>query len=273
MAQSLAGYLDLRHITGLSGADLEVNVTSAKGFAAGQPIWMYDAIGLRMFTLVQNRTSAAMVRGQLVSRLGNNNGVTIVTNSVATTTQITFGLAALTTNAHVGSVAYISSVSAPAATVVAEGEASVVVSNASNAVNMDPRYPYSAAPTAATLCQVLGTYNAEAAATNDTNLTCMGAVMGQNGISTGNFGFVQSVGPNFRVLKDLASTANVLTTGSSIVVMSGSGSCSAPMTAGTAFNLVIGKALAPASSVSVEAFIALHCGLGISAPFTTGQVS
>jgi hypothetical protein len=42
MSQNLAGFLNLRHITGLTGTDLELNSPSAKGFAAGQPMWMYD---------------------------------------------------------------------------------------------------------------------------------------------------------------------------------------------------------------------------------------
>lgn len=270
MAQSLKGYLDLRHITGLSGADLETNSVSAKGFAAGQPIWMMDAFGLKMFTLVQNRGAATMPRGQLVSRVGNVNGVTIVTNSVGTTTSITFATAGLTANALVGGIAYLSSTGSTAIA-TAEGESSIVVSNSSNAVNMDTRYPFSGTPGAGLIAHIMGTYNVEVAATLDLGTTVAGSIVGQDGITTGNFGFAQSFGPNARVLKDTATSNSVFLVTQMAMQGTGSGVCISA-TAGTNLNLVIGRAMAPASSVAADALLSLACGQGFQT-VGTGQVS
>lgn len=272
MAQSLKGYLDLRHITGLSGADLETNATSAKGFAAGQPIWLYDAFGMKIMTLVQNRGSATMPRGQFVSRVGNANGITIITNSVGTTTQVSHGSAALTTNALVGGIAYLSAIT-PATSVSGEAEASIIVKNTSSAVDIDSRYPFSAAPTAGTLLQAIGTYNVEVAASADVATTVAGVVVGQNGISTGNFGFVQSFGPCFRVLKDkeVGTTNAIMTTGSPVSICSGSGLCYQATTA-THLHLVVGRTMAPASSVATECILNLACGQGFQV-VSTGQTT
>ncbi len=269
MAQSLKGVLDLRHITGLSGADLEMNASAARGFAAGQPMWMFDSFGLRMFTLVQNRGSAAMIRSQFVSRVGNANGVTIITNSVGTTTQISHLSAALTANSLVGGIAYLNSV-AGAAIAAAEGEASVVVKNSSTAVDVDPRYPFSAAPVAGLLAQIIGTYNVELAASGDVGTTVAGVVAGQGGISTANFGFVQNFGPTHRAFKDLVTTNAIMTVMAPVSISSGSGQCYQATTA-TNLNLIVGRTMAPAASVATECMLALACGQGFQV-VGTGQV-
>lgn len=270
MAQSLKGYLDLRHITGLSGADLEMNSVLSRGFAAGQPIWMMDAFGLKMFTLIQNRGSVTMPRGQFVSRVGNANGVTIVTNSVGTTTSVSHLSADLTVNAHTGSIAYLAS-AAGAALATAEAEASIVTNNTTAVVNMDTRYPFSGTPAAGLIAHMIGTYNSEVSASGDVATTAQGVIIGQDGVTTGNFGFAQSFGPSFRALKTLGTSNAVITVMAPISLCSGSGLCYAATTA-TNLNLIVGRAMAPAASVATDVMISLACGQGFQT-VGTAQVS
>jgi len=272
MAQNLAGFLNLRHITGLTGTDLELNSPSAKGFAAGQPMWMYDSYGLRMFTLVQNRSSGAVsfTRGMVTARCGGNTGISIVTASTGTVTQIAHASAALVTNQFVGSICYLASTGSTAVA-TPEGESSIVVSNTSSAVNMDPTYPFSTTPGAGLLAQLISTYNVEAASTGDLNNVVMGAVIAQNGFTTGNFGFVQSYGPCQRVSKDVATSNSVFATGSMTLVGTATGSLIAA-TQATLLNTIVGRAMAPASSVSTDAIVFLECAQ-IFESQSTGSVS
>lgn len=259
MAQTLDGYLDLRHITGLSGGDLELDsARRSGGFQPGQPVWMHDAFGLRLFVYIQNRdTAGAFTRGMITSRMGGNNGTTAVTASTATTTSISFAAAALTTNQHVGAIALIGGLAA--STAATEGEASIVVSNSSSQINMDGRFPYSAAPVASQVANLIGTYNVHRSVSADTNTTTQGVVIARNGISTGNFGFVQGIGFCPRVEKDTLTTNALFTTGSWISCASGSGHCYQATTL-TGLNLCIGKAAGPAPSSATQAALILQMG-------------
>jgi hypothetical protein len=193
----------------------------------------------------------------LVSGVGSAAGLTVVTASTSTTTSVSFALAALTTNQHVGAIALIGGLAASTAAVA--GETSIVVSNTSASVLIDSRHPFSAAPSAALELQLISTYNTELSASGDTNQTVRGVAIGQNGISTGNFGFVQSVGFCPRVNKDTATTFSVFTTGNNIAACSGSGNCYMSSTA-TNTTLLLGKIPAPASSAQTQASVMLMTG-------------
>ena len=262
MAQALSTtFLDLRHITGLTGSDLENNTATAKGFAPGQPMWMYDSQGLKVFTLVQIRASGtgSVTRGQVLSRCGGVQGVLETTVSTGTTTSVAHASNALVTNQWVGAICYLASTGSTAIA-TPESESSIVVSNSSTAININPLYPFSTTPGAGLLAELLATYQAEWASAGDVNSTVLGAVVAQNGITSGNFGFVQSFGPCTRVAKQTTTaTPTVLLTGGQLAV----GTASAVLctsTAGALANLTVGRALAPASSVATDAMAFLNCG-------------
>lgn len=260
MAQALSTYFfDLRHITGLTGTDLELNATSARGFAAGQPMWQYDAQGIKLFTLIQNRNSAAgsFTRGQLISRIGGNTGVVIASVSTGTTTQVAHNTNSLTTNQFVGSICYLASTGSTAIA-TPEGESGIVVSNTTVAININPLYPFSTTPGAGLLAQLISTYNTEWSAAGDLSNVVMGVCVPQGGISTGNFGFVQSYGPCGRASKDLAVTGSVFLTGSQLAAGTATGAL-VVSTAGALANLTVARAMAPASSVATDAMAFLNC--------------
>lgn len=275
MAQTGVGYLDLTHITGITGGDLEMNsVTSPRTFAPYQPVWMKDTLGgMRLFTLIQNR-GTDFARGMVISSVGDTNGITIVTASTSTTTSVVHSLAALTTNQHVGALVYPGGNAATAAT---ESEMGVIVSNSSTTLNLDSRYPFSAALVASQFVNVIGTYNAEVAVgqnSADTQTTILGVVIGQNGIDTGNFGFVQSIGKCPRVLKNTTASNALMTARGYVVVASAGSGVILLATTGTGFQLSIGQTLAVTSSAATEAAVHLYCHQ-MPAPYsgTTGAIA
>lgn len=260
MAQSAVGYLELRHLKAIGG-DIEMNSSSPKSFAGGQPVWMVDAMGgLRLFQVIRNQdTSGTLTRGSFVSKVGNANGIFAFTASTGTTTSFknTGAPGDLVTGQNVGALAIISGLAA--STAATEGEASVIVSNTSANVNVDSRLAYSAAPVASQVVQIISMYGAEYAASADVNLTSLGVIIGQDGISTGNYGFAQNFGICPRVNKDTGTTNSVFTVNSYLVIASGSGQCY-QATSGTAFDLVVAQVMAPASSNQTQAVARLHMG-------------
>jgi hypothetical protein len=237
-----------------------MNSTSAKGFAAGQPMWMYDTQGLKMFTLVQNRatTAASFSRGNMISRVGGASGVTLTTVSTATTTQIAHSSNSYVANQWVGATVYLTSTGSTAAA-TPEAESSVVVSNTTAAINFNANYPFSTTPGAGLTATIISNYNARLASSGDLSNTVLGACVPQNGITSGNFGFVQSYGPCYRVNKDTTTTAGlILGAGIPLIINTVSAGVTTGI-AGTLMNLVVGRALSLASSVATDAAVFLNC--------------
>lgn len=236
-----------------------MNSIYAKGFAAGQPMWMYDSQGIKIFTLIQNKASGnfAFTRGQVISRIGGNTGVVVHTVSTGTTTSVNHASGALVTNQWIGAILYLASTGSTAIA-TPEAESSIVISNTSAAINVNSNYPFSTTPGAGLLGQLISTYQTELSATGDLASVVMGTAVGQNGISTGNFGFVQSYGPCGRVNKDIATSNSVFTTGNSLLAGTATGSLIAA-TSGTLLNLVVGQSLCAASSVATDAMVFLNC--------------
>lgn len=255
MAQSLKGYLDLRHITGLSGADLEINATSAKGFAAGQPIWMFDAFGPKLYMLIQNRmTSAtAFTRGQLVSRVSTGiNGVTIVSASTGTTSSFPHGSTVPQTNQFVGALASLVGTASAAGSAVNDGEISIVVSNTTAQFFVDPRYPYSAAVSTQNV-QLVSVYGARLAQSGDYGTTALGVVIGQNGISTGRFGFVQVTGVCPRVDRSFVTTGATEVTPDSPLYAATTGQVGATVAGVTTSKGILGRGMVTTSTYTGSA--------------------
>lgn len=167
--------------------------------------FMVDSFGIRLFRYGQNRSGAAIDQGALVSRVGNNAGVTALT-SVTGGTTTTINTSGLTANRHVGSIAHVTN-NASGAGQAPEGESSIVTANTATLVVVDPRMPFSAAIENGDGVSLIGSWNVELAADDDLSWVVFGVCMPMGGIASDNFGWFQSWGMCPGTVKTAAAIA------------------------------------------------------------------
>lgn len=198
--------------------DLNTNSATPRGLNPGASVWTHTPWGLLLVRYVQNR-DVAVVKGALMSAVGDVNGKTQITSSgaaaVNTTTKIT--TSGLTASAHVGGGAYILNNTTGTGT-APEGEDSIVVSNSTTEVIIDARHPYSATTVSGDTINLYGTYNSQLSADGDQAFAVQGVVMGKDGITAGNFGFVAR---NGYVPNTLLKAATALTQSDALVADAG----------------------------------------------------
>lgn len=182
------------HLSGMGAGDLNGNHTYPQ-MEPGTIAWMRDAYGYRLVKYVKNvHASSALAKGSLQAYCSDGANVltTTVSNisSGSTTHAITSGL---TAGRHAGMICFVLD-SAQGTGVAPEGECSIVANNTATRINMEPAYPFSVALAANDDLELIGTYQAEAAADGDEAWTIQGVVVGKDGISAGNYGWVQMEG-------------------------------------------------------------------------------
>lgn len=243
-----------------SVGDLNADAATARGGRLGSMFFANDAFGLRLYMLVQNRHTAAVVKGALMSAVGDTNGMTQITTSggAAANTKVKATTTGLTANVHQGGGIYIQNCTTSAGA-APEGEDSVVASNSATEVFVDPRNAFSAVIASGDTVNLHGIANGELAAAGDLAYAVLGVVVGKDGISAGNFGFVSRMGytPN-----TLVKAATGLTQNQAVIADAGR---VAPASA-SATNLLLGTApnVVVSDIVSDKTTIVLALGLGFS---------
>ena len=173
----------------LSADDLQNNKQQKEGSYG----FMIDAFGPKLFRYGQNREGAAFSQGTWAARVGDSAGSTIVTACVGTTTSMTAtSLISLTASQHVGSWLYIR-VNNDSAGAIPEGQVSVVVSNTSVRINVDPGRPFTTPLALSDVGELIGNWNLTDA-TQDIAFTVFGCCVGDNGVADNNFGWFQTWG-------------------------------------------------------------------------------
>jgi hypothetical protein len=178
------------HLSGMGAGDLNGNHAYPQ-MEPGTIAWMRDAFGYKVLKYVKNvHASAALAKGSLQAYCSDGANVltTTVSNitSGSTTHAITSGL---TAGRHAGMICFVLD-SAQGTGVAPEGEASIVANNTATRINLEPAYALSVALAANDDLELIGTYQAEAAADGDEAWTIQGVVAGKDGISAGNYGWV-----------------------------------------------------------------------------------
>lgn len=152
-----------------------------------------DGFGPKVFAYFRNRQGASVTQGQLLSKAGDENGVTVVTASTGSTTSFASSSAiSLTASAHVGSMLLITS-NASGEGAAPAGEISVIVSNTSASIQVDPDYAFSTAVANGDTGNIISTFNIELS-TGDNNIAVYGVVVAENGVGDNNFGWAQQFG-------------------------------------------------------------------------------
>jgi hypothetical protein len=117
----------------------------------------------------------------------------------------------------VGGIFYVHD-DAGAAGAAPEGEMSIVSANSTTLITLDPRLPLTTALAVNDDVSIISTYQCEAAADGDLNNIVMGVVIGANGITSGNYGWVQMEGvTKAKATTNAITTQNPVVTGTSCI--------------------------------------------------------
>jgi len=193
MSSSSNLFLNLKHLQSIGHTDLNAD-DSVQKYTPGALSIMHDRFGTRIFQYVKNVNGSAIAKAELMAYAsdGANVKTTTITNiSAGSTTSAT--TSGLTANRHDGMIAFVLD-DAGGAGAAPEGEMSIVASNTATVITMEADYPYSAALAANDDLELIATYQVEDAADGDEAWTVAGIVSGADGITHGQYGWVQCYG-------------------------------------------------------------------------------
>lgn len=184
----------MANLTGRSMHDINGD-DSTPHARPGSWYFAVDAFGPRIFMYGRNRNGSAITMGELMSYEADGANVksTTVSNITAgSTTSAT--TSSLTADDHQGKICYVldNNDSAGAAP---EGQSSIVAGNTATVITMEPSYPFGTALAANDDLELIANWQFEDAADGDEAWTVAGVVVGKNGISDGNYGWLQQEGP------------------------------------------------------------------------------
>ncbi|HSE57600.1 MAG TPA: hypothetical protein VLA99_02770 [Nitrospiraceae bacterium] len=191
MANDVNLYFRLGHLSGLGMA--EINSDSATPLAKeGTVAFVTDAFGPRILKYCKALNATA--KGELMAYCSD--GANVISTSVAnitsgtTTSAVTSGL---TADRHNGMICFVLD-NADSAGAAPEGEMGIVADNTATAITLDPAYPLSTALAVNDDLELIATYQVEDAADGDEAWTVAGIVLGKDGISASQYGWVQQFG-------------------------------------------------------------------------------
>lgn len=210
MSSSSNIFLNLGHLSGMGMSDFNRD-DSTPYMRPGTIAWVVDAFGPRIVKYVRNVNGSTILKSEFMAYAsdGANVKTTTITNITAgSTTSAT--TSSLTANRHDGMIAYVLD-NDDSAGAAPEGESSIVASNTATLIKMEPDYAYSVALAANDDLELISTYQVEDAADGDEAWTCAGVVLGADGITNLNYGWihVEGICP--------AQTANSATEGDAAV--------------------------------------------------------
>jgi len=224
---------NLSNVVALGYPDINAD-DSLQRFKLGQMGFFVDDYGMRALRYVKNVRGSALALGDVVIKVADVTVASITSGTVSSITKTS----GFTANAHIGKVLIYETASVAGA--APEGESAIIVSNDANTLQLDANYPLSAAPVATSSIRIWGPWHADIAGAAALAENVLGCVVGANGISNGNFGWVQydGVHPLTKIDPAAAIAAGALViTGAGIVVTIGV----------AAANKVVGYSLAAAA--------------------------
>lgn len=193
MSSSSNIFLDLGHLSGLGMSDFNRD-DSTPYMRPGTIAWVVDAFGPRIVKYIKNVSGSAVLKSELMSYASD--GANVKSTSVANITSGTttsFVTSGLTANRHDGMISYVLDTAAVAGA-APEGESSIVAANTATLVTLEKNYAYSAALAVNDDIELLATYQVEDSAAADEAWTVAGVVLGIDGISNNNFGWIHVEG-------------------------------------------------------------------------------
>lgn len=188
-------FLNIASLIPLAQADLHaddpfgVSTTRAKAGSAG---YYVDAFGFRQFRYVRNQQGSAVTVGTVMRKALDSTAATC-TVPTPTSCSIAANTSAVA-NAWVGRI--LIDETAAAAGAAPEGESAIIIaSNTTTQIGLDPRLPFSTAMATGDLLRIKTPgWHVITATTSVFAALTAGVVVGRDGISNGNHGWVQNHG-------------------------------------------------------------------------------
>lgn len=183
--------LNVGSITGLSMADINTDDATGASLRArpGTISILVDAYGYRIVQYVKNVSNSVYAIGELVSKTANT-AVSNITAPASTTTATTTGL---TADDHDGRLCYVLD-NDDSAGAAPEGETSVVANNTATLITVEADMPFSVALAANDDLTLISNWQSTDSADGDLAHNVLGVVMGRDGFSDNQFGWVQKEG-------------------------------------------------------------------------------
>jgi hypothetical protein len=242
--------LNIGNLTSLGMSDIHGNDATAQS-RPGTITFLVDAFGYRI--LQYCRVFSTVTQGALVSRWGGTNGSTAVTSITSGSVTTAVKSAAWTADTQTGAIFYVSD-DAGAAGAAPEGEVSIVSATAAGQLTLEPDLPLTAAIAVNDAVRTISNWQGEASADGDLNQTVLGVVIGKNGITSGNYGWVQREG--FTKAKTLASVTVDTPVVADAGVVGPFGSDGQELHVGTALGVVASDSVALTVPVRLNLFTA-----------------
>jgi hypothetical protein len=193
MSSSSNIFLDLGHLSGMGMSDFNRD-DATPYMRPGTIAWVVDAFGPRIVKYVKNVSGSAILKSELMAYASDGANVKTTTiSNITSGTTTSFVTSSLTANRHDGMIAYVLD-SAQGTGIAPEGESSIVASNTATVVSLEKNYPFSVALAANDDLELISTYQVEDSAAADEAWTVAGVVLGADGISNNNFGWIHVEG-------------------------------------------------------------------------------
>jgi len=174
---------NMSNMVALGYADLNADDVSPRT-QPGQIGWFVDQSGVKYLRYIKNVRGSAFVLGDVVRRVAD---ITVASITSGTTTSIT-KTAGFTANANVGKLVVYETASVAGA--APEGETGFITANTADVLSLDATYPLSATPVATSSIRVYAPWHGDITAGIVAARDVLGCVIGANGISNGQYGWV-----------------------------------------------------------------------------------
>lgn len=185
----------------IAGSDLNAD-DKTPGFRPGGLSFVIDAFGPRIFQYVRNQSGSVIAQGDVVRKVADVTAVNITSGTTTSATKV----AAFTADKHEGMLLYVDD-NDSAAGGAPEGEVSVIVSNTADVATVDSNRKFTVALAVNDDVRVVATYHAEDAVDNDPASRVLGCVVGEDGVTDKQYGWVQNHGIHPAVLHTAVAVA------------------------------------------------------------------
>lgn len=160
----------------------------------GSQSFVVDAFGPRVFEYGRNTSGSAVTVGQLMELEADGaNVVTTTVSNITSGTRTSAVTSGLTADNHTGMLCFVLD-DAGGAGAAPEGETSIVADNTATTITLEPDYPLSVALAANDDLELIANWQFEDSVDGDEAWTIYGVVVGQDGISSLSYGWIQREG-------------------------------------------------------------------------------
>lgn len=186
--------LRLVNFHGYAWSDVNSN-TATPNATPGGLYYCHDAHGARVLQYVRNRNGSDIIMAETMAyEAADANTMSTSAGTITAGTKTSATTSSLTAGDHDGKMFYVLD-NADSAKGAPESEVSIVAVNTATLITLESAYPLTTALANADTAEMIANFQTEDAVDGDEAWTLAGVALGRDGISDGNYGWVQKEGP------------------------------------------------------------------------------